>query len=271
MANEVATKTTKKETVSSILQKQSVKVLSANLMLTEAQQTKARCSALKLASDGVLSKCDPFSIVKYCFETARYDFGRDDCIYPVPYGNKIQAQVGYRGFRELAMRTGKYKDINASIVKACDHIERDPYTGVIKVEFCKDVEMADNSLTIGYFAYALDLKGNIVSSVYWTKKHCEEHGRKYSKAYNSIWGNEFTFDKMALKTVIKQLCSMLDSSTQMQNLQKTDQIVFGGENEQDSYKDNPNNDKETNEVANSLGEIDFTEFEDVGENDDQQQ
>lgn len=228
----------KKTTMSVALANPFVKSLSGNLNLTQAQEMRARSSALTLSSTASLANCDPFSIIKYCFETVRYNFGRDDCIYPVPYKNFVQAQVGYRGYRELAMRTGKYQNIDASEVYECDKIKRNRITGQIEVEFEEDVSKIDTTKVQGYYAFAIDKNGALVGTKYMSQKECEAWGKKYSKTYGKTWENNFK--KMALKTVIKQLCGSLESSVEMQNLQKQDQIVYGGLNEKDTYKDNAN-------------------------------
>lgn len=230
----------KQPTMSTILASKGIAELGKSLCLNEKQLMKARSSALTLSSDPKLSKCDPFSLVKYCFEIARYNFTRDDCAYPVPYGNKVQAQIGYKGFRELAMESGKYDEITCSEVYSCDKVVRDRETGQIKVEFNEDYTATTKAELIGFFAFARTKAGKVSNSIFWTKEQCEKHGKHYSKTYNSVWGDkEFGFVKMAKKTVIKQLCQELDQTPQLQNAIMHDQIVFGGKGEQDSYLDNP--------------------------------
>lgn len=238
MSNEITTK--KQPTMSVILASNSIAELGKSLCLSEKQLMKARSSALALSSDPKLSKCDPYSLVKYCFEIARYNFSRDDCAYPVPYGNKVQAQIGYKGFRELAMESQKYDEISCSEVYSCDKVIRDRETGQLKVEFNEDYLATATSTLIGFFAYARTKEGRISNSLFWTKEQCEKHGKRYSKTYNSVWGDkEFGFVKMAKKTVIKQLCQELDQTPQLQEAIKQDQIVFGGNGENDKYLDNP--------------------------------
>lgn len=237
MATEVVRK---QPTMSAILASNSIAELGRSLCLDEKQLMKARSSALTLSSDPKLSKCDPFSLVKYCFEIARYNFTRDDCAYPVPYGNKVQAQIGYKGFRELAMESGKYDEITCSEVYSCDKVTRDRVTGQINVEFNEDYMATTKAELIGFFAFARTKEGKVSNSLFWTKEQCEKHGKHYSKTYASIWGDkEFGFVKMAKKTLIKQLCQELDQTPQLTNAIKHDQIVFGGKNEDDKYLDNP--------------------------------
>lgn len=237
-----AMQSTNKPTVSAILATNAIKNLGQNLELTQAQLARAKSSALTLSSDPKLAKCDPYSLVKYCFETARYNFTRDDCVYPVPYGDKVQAQVGYKGYRELAMRSNKYNDINCSEVKECDRVFRDKETGKIRVEFNEDYKQALTAKTVGFYAFAVNKEGQLTNSLFWSIEDVEKHGKHYSKTYSSIWGDkEFGFVKMAKKTVIKQLCNELDQTPELKEALKLDQIVYGKENELDEYLDNPNN------------------------------
>ena len=231
--------------MSVILASSAVKTLGEEILcLSQEQIMKAKSSALSLSSNPTLSKCDQFSLIKYCFEMARYNFSREDCAYPVPYGNKVQAQIGYKGFREIAMRSNKYNNIDASIVYDCDKVKRNRQSGAIEVEFEEDVSKLGKAKPIGYFAYAINKNNELVNSVYMSKEQCEHHGRIYSKTYNSTWGkDENTFNKMCMKTVIKQLCGKLDATPELERLIAQDQIVYGKKGETNEYSDNPLNEE----------------------------
>lgn len=239
MANEV---TNKKPTMSAILASNGIKELANSLSLTPKQINKAKGAALALSSNPNLSKCDPFSLVKYCYEIARYDFSRDDCVYPVPYydshtgATKVQAQIGFRGFRELAYQSGLYSEINASVVYSDDKVRRDRETGEIVVEFSESPEAMDGAV-VGYFAFAKDKQGKLVSSVYMSKSKMDKHRDQYSKSKSGPWTT--SYEKMALKTVIKQLCGQISTSPLLNDAIKLDQSVIGGKDETDKYLDNP--------------------------------
>ena len=240
MATNQVTKTENKLSMSQVLASNGIKQLGENLMLTQEQKMKATSTALSLSSNPNLVNCDPFSIAKYCFETARYNFSREDCVYPVPYKNAIQAQISYKGFREIALRAG-YKDVNCSIVYDCDKITRNRQTGKIIVEFEEDYTKSLNAKLIGFYAYAIDSDGELSNSLFFTTEQCREHGKKYSKTFdNGVWATEF--NKMARKTVIKALCGELKSTPELESLRKLDQIVLGrGEYSKNEYEDNPLN------------------------------
>lgn len=239
MANELANK---KPTMSAILASNGIKELANSLSLTPKQINKAKGAALALSSNPNLSKCDPFSLVKYCYEIARYDFLRDDCVYPVPYydshtgSTKVQAQIGFRGFRELAYRSGFYSEINASVVYSDDKVRRDRETGEIVVEFSESPEAMEGAV-VGYFAFAKDKQGKLISSVYMSKAKMDKHRDTYSKSKSGPWTT--SYEKMALKTVIKQLCGQISTSPLLNDAIKLDQSVIGGKDETDKYLDNP--------------------------------
>ncbi len=238
MAYEV--KQTSNVKISDLIASRGAKELAGSLQLTPSQIQKANSAALTLSTNSMLRSCSPASILKYVYEVARYDFSRDDCVYPVPYGNSIQAQMGYKGFRELALKSGAYYDVNAVKVYDCDKIKRDRDTGKIKIEFEEDYTKTLKAKVIGYYAYAQAKEDKeIVNSVFWSKEMCEKHGKAYSKTFNSLWGkNEYSFDKMALKTVLKQLCNELKTTPELESAKKIDGYVYG-----QGYADNPQNKK----------------------------
>ena len=254
---------TEKPKMSAVLGSNAIKELCNSLSLTDEQINRAKSSALELSTNPNLASCDPFSLVKFCFETARYNFSRNDCIYPVPYKDKVQAQMGYKGFRELCLRSGAYDDINCSEVYKCDKVFRDTETGKVKVVFNENIESLEGE-PIGFYAYAIDKEGKVVNSLYWSKEKCIEHGKYYSKSYDKIWGGR-EFSKMAKKTVLKQLCSDLKTTPELETAIKMDQIVFGKNGEENDYLDIPNIRSTNNkaQVQNSIIENEEEEIRNV--------
>lgn len=247
-----------------VLANENIKTLGEKLHLTQEQMQTATSTALQLDSNSSLYGCDKFSLAKFCFETARYNMPQD-YIYPVPYNKHVQVQFGYKFYRELCLRTNLYRNIDAVEVLSCDKVIRDRTTGQIKVEFEEDYNKTIGATIVGYYAFAVDKQGKLVSAIYWSKEKCEEHGHTYSKTYSSTWGKG-QFDKMAKKTVIKQLCGTLRITPEISQAIKQDQIVFGGENEEDKYEDNPRNDniskeEEDNEIVD-VKPVDFDLLDD---------
>lgn len=136
--------------------------------------------------------------------------------YIIPYNSRVkgengnqdtwvtsaQFQMGYRGFIQLAQRTGQFKTISATPVYEGQLISEDPLKGF---EFDWKAKASDK--VIGYAGY-FSLINGFEKTLYMTVEQLEKHGSKYSKTYSqssSKWKTDF--DAMALKTVIKLLLS----------------------------------------------------------------
>lgn len=129
--------------------------------------------------------------------------------YLVPYGKEAQFQLGYKGYKQLAMRSGQYKKLLAKEVKEGELVEYDPFTEEIVLEAIKDPATRLKKKTIGYFAM-FELMNGYTKKIYWTKEQMESHAQKYSKGYKAKKGYTFwekDFDAMAIKTLYRQLLS----------------------------------------------------------------
>lgn len=127
--------------------------------------------------------------------------------YMVPYSEKAQFQLGYKGYIQLAIRTGAYEKLNVLAIKEGELIRYDPLEEEIEVRLIEDEEVRENTPTIGYYAMFKYNKehGGLKKTMYWSKKKMEKHAKKYSKSYSSFWGKDF--DGMAYKTMLRQLIS----------------------------------------------------------------
>lgn len=127
--------------------------------------------------------------------------------YIIPYGKEAQFQMGYKGYIQLAMRTGQYKTINASVVYEGQIEEVDFVTG----EIIRGKKKSDK--VVGYVAY-FELINGFSKMVYMSHEDMMHHALTYSQAYkydkkngkkSSVWSTNF--EAMGLKTVLKQLIS----------------------------------------------------------------
>lgn len=156
-------------------------------------------------SDNYLQKCNPNDVVMEALKAATLKLPINKQLgfaYIVPYKNKPQFQLGYKGYIQLAMRTGQYKFLNAGVIHEGIEIKKDILTGSIEFKG----EPTGNKVQ-GYFAY-MELLNGFQKTVYMTKKEIEQHAKRYSKSFNrssSAW--QTNFDEMALKTVMKKLLS----------------------------------------------------------------
>ncbi len=189
-----------------------------------------------IGSDSKIGQCNMFSVLSACITAATLQLPFAPSLgqaYIIPYGNKAQFQIGYKGLIQLALRTGQYRRLGTNDVHEGDYKGRDEFNEPI-FEFKEENKKKP---IIGYMAY-LELINGFKKTFYWTKEECELHGREYSKNYNGLWTDKF--DIMAKKTVLKQLISHFGSmSTEMQYAIKSDQMVFGSDG-QGRYLDNPN-------------------------------
>ena len=157
-------------------------------------------------SDTNLKKCEPMSVIASCMVAATMDLPVDKNLgyaWVVPYKDKAQFQIGYKGFIQLALRTGQYKAINVVEIREGELISWNPLSEEVEIDF---TERKSNKV-IGYAGYFKLLNG-FEKTVYWSKEDMEAHAKKFSKTYNfknSVWQTDF--DSMAKKTVIRNLLS----------------------------------------------------------------
>ncbi|WP_394970213.1 recombinase RecT [Candidatus Allofournierella merdipullorum] len=166
--------------------------------------------------------------------------------YLVPYWNKkkgcndAQFQLGYKGYVQLALRSGYYKHLNVIAVKAGEMVRFDPLTEDVDFRMIEDEEEREKAATVGYLATFEYLNG-FRKTIYWSKEKMLTHADKYSPAfskdaqtvrgkggntyrkvsfadyeagnypkqdewmYSSFWYKNF--DAMAFKTMLRQLIS----------------------------------------------------------------
>lgn len=134
--------------------------------------------------------------------------------YLVPYndrerGKVAQFQLGYKGYIQLAIRSGQYKKLNVLAIKEGELVKYDPLNEEIVVNLIEDEEARENAPTVGYYA-SFEYTNGFRKSLYWSKKRMESHALKYSKGYAAKKGYTFwekDFDAMAYKTMLRQLIS----------------------------------------------------------------
>ena len=134
-------------------------------------------------------------------------------IYFVPFRDnksgttKATFQLGWRGYYQLALRSGQYRNLDAVAVKEGELEEYNPITGEIKLNPISDPVAREQAKTVGYFAQ-FELVNGFRKQMYWSKEKMEQHALKYSQGYRAKKGFTFwerDFDSMALKTMYRQL------------------------------------------------------------------
>jgi recombination protein RecT len=154
--------------------------------------------------------------------------------YLVPFKDKDRGmvatfQMGYKGYIQLAIRSGQYKKLNVLAIKEGELIKYDPLNEEIEVQLIEDEEQRENAKTIGYYAM-FEYTNGFKKTLYWSKKKMEKHALQYSKGYQAKKGYTFwekDFDAMAYKTMLRQLISKWGiMSIEMQNALESDMAVI---------------------------------------------
>lgn len=148
-----------------------------------------------------LADCEPMSVISSAMIAASLDLPINPSLgmaHIVPYKGVGTFQIGWKGFVQLALRSGQYKTINATPIYEGQIKRIDQFTG--DIEF---VQERTSETIVGYLLYFKLLNG-FEHFHYMTKAQAEAHGKKYSASYRQgkgKWVDEF--DAMALKTVVK--------------------------------------------------------------------
>lgn len=208
-------------------------------------------------SDKYLQQCNPKQVFGECLKAVSLKLPINKQLgfaYVVPFKGIPQFQIGYKGLIQLCMRTGQYKHINAG------EVYEGEYKGFNKLTGELDISGERTSDTVvGYFAYMETLNG-FSHSVYSTKEEVQKHAQKYSKSYNSnssAWKTDF--DKMAVKTVLRNLLSHYGyMSVEMMNAMTAEQPI-----ETDTLSENTDN-----TVNSEVIDVEYTESNDEAINDD---
>lgn len=167
--------------------------------------------------------------------------------YMVPFNNKggkvAQFQLGYKGYIQLAIRSGQYKKLNVLAIKEGELIRYDPLNEEIEVRLIDDELSREQAKTIGYYAM-FEYTNGFRKTMYWSKEKMEAHALKYSKGYQAKKGYTFwekDFDAMAYKTMLRQLISKWGiMSIEMQMAMDGDMAVINEDGTKE-YVDNDNN------------------------------
>lgn len=175
-----------------------------------------------------LRTADPLSIYNAAATAATMDLPVNQNLgfsWIVPYQGKAQFQMGYKGYIQLAQRTGQYLRINVVEVYANQFKSFNALTEELDVDFAVE----GTGEAVGYCAYFKMVNG-FEKTIYWTKAKVNAHGSKYSQMFGKgVWKTEY--DKMAKKTVLKNaLASWGYLSIELQMAMKVDQAVIKDEN-----------------------------------------
>lgn len=225
-----------------------------------------------VATNPALQECEAGTILSGALLGEALDLSPSPVLgmyYLVPYEDKkngvknAQFQIGYKGYLQLAIRSGQYKKINVLAIKKGELVHYDALNEEIEVNLIEDELERENTETIGYYAMFEYVNG-FRKAIYWSKQKMEAHADKFSKAFNldayrklqagkipekdlwkysSFWYKDF--DSMAFKTLLRQLISKWGvMSIEMQDAYTKDMTVMKEDGTYE-YVDNPSNDDST--------------------------
>lgn len=191
-----------------------------------------------MANSSQLKQCEAATVMNAALIAATLDLPIDPNLgfaAIVPYGDKAQFQMMYRGFVQLAIRSGQYASMNVSEVYADEIKEYNPITGEIMFNDFSLTTMrreGDEKGIVGYYAW-FRLENGFMKPLYMTVQQLENHGKKYSKSYQydikkGAKSSRWSIDKDAMykKTVLKLLLSKWGiMSVQIQKAITFDQAV----------------------------------------------
>lgn len=142
-----------------------------------------------------------------------------------PEKTVAQFQLGYKGYIQLAIRSGQYKKLNVLAIKEGELVRYDPLNEDIEVKLIENDIEREAAQTVGYYAMFEYVNG-FRKAMYWSREKMMAHADKYSMAfsaekyrdllagkipqsemwkYSSFWYKDF--DGMAFKTMLRQLIS----------------------------------------------------------------
>lgn len=200
-----------------------------------------------VANNAMLQQCEPLTVIYAGMKATALGLPLDPNLgqaYVIPYrngkGGNVQAQfqIGYKGFIQLAIRSGQFKTLNVTEIKEGEMQDFDLLTGAMKFKANPDRHQL---ATVGYAAY-FELTNGFAKSFYMTEGEVIEHAQRHSKSFSSgPWKTDF--ETMAKKTVLKLLLNRFAPlSVEMAQAVQADQAVFSKSENAPEYVDSPFND-----------------------------
>lgn len=236
--------TTKKPAFSAVINSEGYKKLINNTLRDPKRANRFVASIVTAVSvNPALNECESASIVSAALLGETLGLSPSPQLgqfYLVPYNDKkkgtkvAQFQLGYKGYIQLAIRSGYYKHINVLAIKEGELVRYNPLDETIEVNLIEDEEIRESAKTAGYYAM-FEYTNGFKKAMYWSKTKMLKHADKYSQAfsvnategrypkvsyadyeagnydkkdewlYSSFWYKDF--DDMALKTMLRQLIS----------------------------------------------------------------
>lgn len=270
--NQTPSLTEKKVTVKSLFENESMKARIHEILGKKAATFTT--SVIQLVNQSnELSECEPTSVVNAAMVSATLELPLNSNLgfaYVIPYNAKdkkgnwlkvAQFQLGYKGFKQLAMRTGQFLNINQTDVRLGEIKKRDRLTGNIEFEWIDDEQKRLDTPIVGYVSF-FQLQNGFASTFYMSVEEIEAHAKKYSKVYQKNGTGLWKDDKkgMSEKTVTKlnlsknAPLSVEDKATQqLVKAIRVDQSVISDFDDNEGGFDYPDNEEAEFEILDAEG------------------
>lgn len=235
----MSTEIQKQITTKSLFQQKSIQERFEQLLGKKAQGFIS--SVLQVVQNSkYLEKADPRTVLNAAATAAALDLPINPNLgfsFIVPYKGQAQFQMGWRGYVQLALRTGQYERINVVPVHENQFKKWDSLTESLDADF----GIEPSGKAVGYVAYFRLING-FEKTVFWSRDKVEKHAKRYSETYKrggGVWADgEDGYTAMALKTVLKNTLSKWGiMSIEMQTAHLSDQSVQTNEGDY-RYPDN---------------------------------
>jgi len=245
------TKKTQQMTLKNLFAKEDVRSRFTEMLGKKAQSFIT--SVLQIAnSNDLLAKADPMSVYNAAATAATLDLPLNNNLgfaYIVPYNQKqadgsyktvAQFQLGYKGFKQLALRTGQFVTLHSTDVREGELKVNNRLTGEMVFEWIQDEKERATKKIVGYVSY-FELLNGFKQTFYMTTEELTGHGIKYSQTFRKgygLWKDDY--NGMCLKTVTKlNLSKNAPLSTEMQRAVISDQSIINNvEDTNITYVDN---------------------------------
>lgn len=150
-----------------------------------------------ITSDTNLKKCPAEKLIAEAIKAASIKLPLNKQLgyaYLVPYGTTPNMIIGYRGYIQLAMRTGQYRYINADLVYEGELTHKDKLSGAISL----DGEKTSDKV-VGYFAH-FELLNGCTKTLYMTIEEMAD----YALTYSPTWARKRPNEKPTANTLIER-------------------------------------------------------------------
>lgn len=230
--------TTERSKVKNFLKSEEVQKSIKDTLGSKSSQFTASVLAL-VGQDELLRQAEPATILSSALTAAALDLPINKNLgfaHIIGYKNnrkktvEAQFQMGWKGFVQLAQRSGHYKTINTADVRDGEIAKRDRLSGEIEFAWIDDDAARAKKNVVGYVAY-FRLTTGFEKTLFMSKAEIEAHAKRYSQAYKAGYGPwTDDFDAMAMKTVVKMLISKWGPmSTELEKAMVYDQAIIKGD------------------------------------------